>query len=121
MDPLGFGLENYDAIGRWRTEDGNFPVDARGVLPSGTSFTGPAEMRQVLAGMLPEFARCLTEKMLTYALGRGVQRFDRPAVRSITMRLADSGYGFQTLVHEVVRSVPFQQRRGEAVATGATK
>jgi hypothetical protein len=121
MDPLGFGLENYDAIGRWRTEDGNFPVDARGVLPSGTSFTGPAEMRQVLAGMLPEFARCLTEKMLTYALGRGVQRFDRPAVRSITKRLADSGYGFQTLVHEVVRSVPFQQRRGEAVATGATK
>jgi Protein of unknown function (DUF1592)/Protein of unknown function (DUF1588)/Protein of unknown function (DUF1587)/Protein of unknown function (DUF1585)/Protein of unknown function (DUF1595) len=115
MDPLGFGLENYDAIGRWRTQDGEFPIDSSGVLPSGKSFSTPAEMRQVLAGMVPEFSQCLTQKMLTYALGRGVERFDRPAIRAITKRLADSGYGFQTLVHEVVRSLPFQSRRGEAV------
>ena len=63
--------------------------------------------------MVPEFSQCLTQKMLTYALGRGVERFDRPAIRAITKRLADSGYGFQTLVHEVVRSLPFQSRRGE--------
>ena len=82
MDPLGFGLENYDAIGRWRTQDGEFPIDSSGVLPSGKSFSTPAEMRQVLAGMLPEFSQCLTQKMLTYALGRGVERFDRPAIRA---------------------------------------
>jgi hypothetical protein len=116
MDPLGFALENYDAIGKWRTRDGAFPVDSSGVLPSGKTFAGPAEMRQVLRGMLPDFSRCLTEKMLTYALGRGVARFDRPAVRTITQHLEASGYGFQTLVHEVVNSLPFQSRRGEAVA-----
>jgi Protein of unknown function (DUF1592)/Protein of unknown function (DUF1588)/Protein of unknown function (DUF1587)/Protein of unknown function (DUF1585)/Protein of unknown function (DUF1595) len=115
MDPLGFGLENYDAIGRWRTEDGNFPVDSSGTLPTGQSFSTPAEMREILSGMLPEFARCLTEKMLTYSLGRGLQRYDRPTVRAITKDLAASGYGFETLVREVVRSLPFQSRRGEAV------
>jgi hypothetical protein len=115
MDPLGFALENYDAIGRWRTQDGNFPVDSSGTLPSGQSFATPAEMRQVLSGMLPDFARCLTEKMLTYSLGRGLERYDRVTVRGITRRLEASGYGFQTLVHEVVRSLPFQERRGETV------
>ena len=117
MDPLGFGLENYDAIGRWRTQDGAFPVDASAVLPGGRAFSNPAEMRQILSSMLPDFSRCLTEKMLTYALGRGLERYDRPAVRAITKQLAASGYGFQTLVNEVVRRLPFQSRRGEAVAT----
>ncbi len=122
MDPLGFALENYDAIGKWRTQDGNFPVDSSGTLPSGQSFSSPAEMRQVLGGMIPEFARCLTEKMLTYALGRGLERYDRPTVQAITKRLAASGYGFRTLVNEVVRSLPFQSRRGEAVPShGASK
>jgi len=119
MDPLGFALENYDAIGKWRTQDGGFPVDSSGVLPGGRSFSGPAEMRAVLNEMLPDFARCLTEKMLTYALGRGLERYDRATVRSITTRLESSGYGFQTLVTEVVRSLPFQSRRGEAVAAAA--
>jgi len=119
MDPLGFALENYDAIGKWRTQDGGFPVDSSGVLPGGRSFSGPAEMRAVLNEMLPDFARCLTEKMLTYALGRGLERYDRATVRSITQRLESSGYGFQTLVTEVVRSLPFQSRRGEAVAAAA--
>jgi mono/diheme cytochrome c family protein len=114
MDPLGFGLENYDALGKWRTDDGGFPVDSSGVLPGGKSFSSPAQMRQILVGMLPDFSRCLTEKMLTYALGRGLAAYDRPTVRAITTRLAASGYGLQTLVHEVVRSLPFQSRRAEA-------
>ena len=114
MDPLGFGLENFDAIGRFRTEDGGARVDASGTLPSGQSFSTPAEMRRVLGGMLPDFARCLTEKMLTYALGRGLESYDRPAVRTITDRLAASGYGLQTLVREIVRSLPFRARRAEA-------
>lgn len=116
MDPLGFALENYDAIGKWRTQDGAFPVDSSGVLPSGRSFSSPAEMREVLTEMLPDFSRCLTEKMLTYALGRGLGRYDRPTVTAITKKMATSGYGFQTLVTEVVRSLPFQSRRGEAPA-----
>jgi hypothetical protein len=122
MDPLGFALENYDAIGKWRTQDGNFPVDSSGVLPGGKSFSNPAEMREVLSGMLPEFSRCLTQKMLTYALGRGLARYDNPTVNGITKRLAENGYGFRTLVNEVVRSLPFQSRRGEAVpAVAAAK
>jgi hypothetical protein len=116
MDPLGFGLENYDAVGKWRTHDGSFPVDSSGVLPSGKSFSTPAQMRQVLSAMLPDFSRALTEKMLVYSLGRGLQRYDRPTVQDITKRLETKGYGFQTLVSEVVKSLPFQSRRGEAVA-----
>src|SRR5262249_35897779 len=120
MDPLGFGLENYDAIGKWRTQDGSFPVDSSGILPGGQSFSSPAEMRTVLTGMLPDFARCLTEKMLTYSLGRGVERYDKRTVQGITTKLADSGYGFQTLVREVIQSLPFQSRRGEAVPVNVT-
>ena len=70
-------LENYDAIGRWRTQDGKFPVDASGAFPNGKTFTGPAEMKALLKDDLPEFTRCLAEKMLTYALGRGVESYDR--------------------------------------------
>jgi hypothetical protein len=115
MDPLGFALENYDAIGKWRTMDGGFPVDSSGVMSGGKKFATPAEMRQILSQRLPEFSRTLTEKLLIYALGRGLERYDKPTVRAITRRLAASGYGFQTLVREVVRSLPFQSRRGEAV------
>jgi mono/diheme cytochrome c family protein len=118
MDPLGFGLENYDAVGKWRTQDGNFPVDSSGTLPSGEHFSTPAEMRQVLSAMMPDFSRNLTEKMLTYALGRGVEPYDKPVVQGITKRLAASGYGFRTLVNQVVESLPFQARRGEAVPPG---
>ena len=117
MDPLGFALENYDAIGKWRTMDGGFPVDSSGVLSGGKKFSSPAEMRQLLSQRLPEFSRTLTEKLLVYSLGRGLQRYDKPTVRSITTRAAASGYGFQTLVREVVRSLPFQSRRGEAEKT----
>lgn len=115
MDVLGFGLENYDAIGRWRTQDGKFEVDAAGTLPNGKSFTTPAELRTLLKDDLDEFARCLTEKMLTYSLGRGIERYDRRTLKEINRRVAASGYRFQPLVLEVVNSLPFQSRRGEDV------
>jgi hypothetical protein len=117
MDPLGFGLENYDAIGRWRKFDGKFPVDSSGTLPSGKSFQTPAEMRAVLIGQLPDFAHCVIEKMLTYSIGRGLQPYDRPAVNEISRKLQAAGYPFQTLIYEVVSSLPFQSRRGEVMTT----
>ncbi len=116
MDILGFGLENYDAIGKWRTEDGKFPVDSTGTLPNGKSFSTPAEMREILQAQLPDFARCLTEKMLTYALGRGLERYDNRTVREMTRKLEASGYEFRALVHEIVQSLPFLERRGEMVS-----
>ncbi|MCC6536435.1 MAG: DUF1592 domain-containing protein [Bryobacterales bacterium] len=113
MDTLGFGLENYDAIGRWRTKDGKFDIDVSGAFPNGKSFNTPADMRKLLRDDLPEFARCLTEKMLTYALGRGLERYDRKTVEGITRKLSEQGYPFQTMVFEIARSLPFQWRRGE--------
>jgi mono/diheme cytochrome c family protein len=107
MDPLGFGLENYDAIGRWRDED------ASGELPGGVRFTTPAEMKQILKADPDVFARALTEKMLTYALGRGVELSDRPAVRLIVDRLRTNGYRMHEVILGIVESEPFRKRRGE--------
>jgi cytochrome c553 len=107
MDPLGFGLENYDAIGRWREED------ASGELPGGVRFSNPAEMKQILKADPDIFARALTEKMLTYALGRGVELRDRAAVRQIVDRLRANGYRMQELILGIVESEPFRKRRGE--------
>ena len=118
MDPLGFGLENYDAIGRWRDTDGQFPVDASGTLPSGQRFASAAEMRSLLLLQLPQFSRTLTEKMLTYALRRGLKPYDRRTVETIHRAVAADGYHFRTLVHQIVKSLPFQARRGEDVAGG---
>ncbi len=115
MDPLGFGLENYDGIGRWRTQDGKFPVDSNGTLPNGKTFSTLAEMREVLTSLLPDFSRCLTGKMLTYALGRGLEPSDNRTVDGISQRVAEGGYQFQTLIYEIVRSLPFQSRRGEGI------
>ena len=114
MDTLGFGLENYDAIGRWREKDGDFPIDSGGTLPNGQSFSGPAEMRRILTLDRRAFARTVTEKMLIYALGRGLESYDRRVLAEITGKLEASGYPFQSLVYEVVRSLPFQMRRGES-------
>jgi hypothetical protein len=113
MDPLGFGLENYDAIGKWRTMDGKFPVDSSGTLPDGKTFASPAEMRAILTSQLPQFSRTLIEKMLTYSLGRGLKTYDGRTVDNMNRELASSGYQFQTLVQQIVQSVPFQSRRGE--------
>jgi hypothetical protein len=121
MDVLGFGLENYNAIGKWRTMDGKFPIDSAGTFPNGKSFSTPAELRVLLKEDLPDFARCLTEKMLTYALGRGLERYDRRTVDQITRNLEASGYRFQALIYEIVRSLPFQARRGEILQTDIRK
>ena len=116
MDPIGFGFENYDAIGAWRAKDGEFPIDASGKLVSGESFNGAAEFKRILLKQKrDEFVRCLTEKMLTYALGRGLEYYDQCAVDQITKSLAKNRYKFSSLVMEVIQSAPFQMRRGEAV------
>ncbi|MBC7926986.1 MAG: DUF1592 domain-containing protein [Bryobacteraceae bacterium] len=121
MDAIGFGLENYDAIGRWRTKDGKFDIDTAGTFPNGNAFVTPAEMRTLLTADTPDFARCLTEKMLTYGLGRGLEPYDRRAVEGITKKVAANDYKFQSLIYEVVRSLPFQSRRGEAVRKETAK
>jgi hypothetical protein len=113
MDPLGFAFENYDAIGAFRSHDGKFPVDPAGTLPDGKSFKGPAELKTILRGKKDLFARNLTEKMLTYALGRGLEHYDRPAVKRIVTALTGNDYKFSTLVTEIARSVPFRMRRGK--------
>ena len=115
MDVLGFGLENYDALGKWRTKDGTFPLDVSGIFPNGKQFSTPAEMRVLLKEEVPQFARCITEKMLTYSLGRGLERYDRRTIEDIDQKNAAAGYPFQGLVLEIVKSLPFQMRRGELV------
>jgi hypothetical protein len=112
MDPLGFGLENFDAVGAWRTHDGGSPVDASGALPDGRAFDGPAGLRAVLRERRGAFARCLTEKLLTYALGRGLDRADRRTVADVARKLADNEYRFSALVLAIAHSDPFQTRTG---------
>ena len=121
MDVLGFGLENYNAIGRWRNMDGKFPIDSGGTLPGGKTFATPAEMKTVLLSNMPEIARCVSEKMMIYALGRGLQPYDRPVLNQINADWKAQDYPFQTLIYEVVRSLPFQERRGEAVSSNINK
>ena len=113
MDPLGFGLENYDAIGRWRKADGAFDIDATGTFPGGKTFATPAELKALLRDRMPQFTRALAERMLTYALGRGVEPSDRLVVRDLVGKTAADNYRIQALVQGIVASVPFQQRRGE--------
>jgi hypothetical protein len=110
MDPLGFGLENFNAIGAWRTEDGKFPVDASGTLPDGRTFRTPAELKVLLRQDRDIFARALTEKLLIYAVGRGLVRYDRPTVAEIVAKLPAQDYRFSSLVSGIVNSLPFQMR-----------
>jgi hypothetical protein len=111
MDPLGFGLENFNAIGAWREDDGKFPVDASGTLPGGRSFHGPAELKSLLKADRDAFVNGLAEKLLIYALGRGLERYDRPALAVITAKLPAADYRFSQLVLGIVNSVPFQMRQ----------
>jgi hypothetical protein len=110
MDPIGFAFENYNAIGAWRDQDGKFAIDPSGLLPDGRSFKGPAELKAILRDKKDLFSRCLTEKMLTYALGRGLEYYDRYAVDKIVEALDKNDYRFSTLFAEVVKSEPFQMR-----------
>ena len=110
MDPIGFGLENFDAVGAWRQSEGGVPIDASGTLPSGVGFAGPAELRAALLARPATFVRTLTTRLATYALGRGLTHHDAPAVRAIMAAAADSGYTFSSLVLGIVESVPFRMR-----------
>lgn len=115
MDPLGFGLENFDAIGAYRTKDGTTPIDSSGTLPDGRTFKGPIELKAIVKSDSEAFADCLTEKMMTYALGRGVEKYDRPAVKKIVKSAIANQYRFSAFVLGIITSVPFQQRRGATV------
>ena len=110
MDPIGFGLENFDAAGAWRERDGQFLIDSSGKFPSGASFRGPEELKQVLKAQSGLFVRNITEKLLTYALGRGVEVADRAVVETIVKQISEDGYKFSTLVNEIVKSPVFQMR-----------
>ena len=112
MDPPGFALEQFDAVGRYRTRnEANAPIDASGVLPDGTVFDGASGLREALLGRPDLFVTTLTEKLLIYALGRGVEHHDAPAIRAITREAAADGHRFSSLILGVVKSPPFQMRR----------
>ena len=114
MDPIGFGLENFDAVGAWRQSENGAPIDASGTLPNGAAFDGPAELRAALLARPETFVRALTAKLATYALGRGVEPFDAPAIRAILAEAAGSRYSFSSLVLGIARSVPFRMREAAA-------
>ena len=113
MDPIGFALEHFDAVGRWRDTEGGTPIDASGTLPDGTTFAGLPTLRDVLLERRDEFVNTVTEKLLTYALGRGIEYYDRPAIRAIVRQAEENGYRWSSLILGVTRSQPFQMRRSE--------
>ena len=111
MDPLGFALENFDATGKWRATDGGNPIDSSGTTPEGIPFQGPAELRKLLLTHPELFVTTVTEKLLTYALGRGVEYYDAPAVRKIIREAAPDNYRWSSLMTGIIQSTPFQMRR----------
>jgi hypothetical protein len=113
MDPLGFGMENFDAVGAWREREGKFSIDASGRLPSGESFKTPIELSTIIAAKLPLFRRTLAERLMVYALGRGLEASDTLWVERIADATQADGDRFSRLVVEIVTSDPFQKRRGE--------
>jgi hypothetical protein len=117
MDPIGFAMENFDAIGRWRDTDAGTPIDASGVFPDGEKFDGMAGLKKALLSHPEEFVSTLTEKLLMYALGRNVQFYDEPVVRGIMRQSARENYTFESLVLGVVKSTPFQMRETQPVKT----
>jgi hypothetical protein len=114
MDPIGFALENFDATGRWRSNDGGVAIDSSGALPSGGKFAGVAELRKMLLSRPEVFAHNITEKLLTYSLGRGAQQFDQPAIRRIVREAAVDDYRWSSLILGIVSSQPFQMRRAKS-------
>jgi hypothetical protein len=115
MDPLGFGLEQFDGIGKYREKDGAFPIDSSGELVSGEKFNGAAELAVILAKYKQdEFLHCLVDKMLTYGLGRGTEYYDRPAIEQIIAGMKKDDLRFSDMIMEIVNSLPFQQCRGES-------
>jgi hypothetical protein len=123
IDPLGFGLERFDPIGRWRDVDENFAaIDSSGALPDGTTFNGVAELRAALSKQPDRFVTSFTEKLMTYALGRGLEPYDMPAVRKVVHGAAPSDYKLSSLILEIAKSLPFQNRnRAAAEQTAANQ
>jgi hypothetical protein len=113
MDPIGFAFENYDAIGRYRTAEEGRPVDASGILPDGTAFNGVAELQQAVLKRPELLAGTFTEKLLTYALGRGVETYDEPAVREVVRQARTKDFRFSSFILGIVNSTPFQMRRSQ--------
>ena len=111
MDPIGFALENFDLVGQWRDADGGLPVNPTGRLVDGTELTGPASLRQALLGHRDEFVATVTEKLLTYALGRSVEYFDMPTIRSIVRDAGRDDDRLSSLVVGIVKSQPFRMRK----------
>ena len=115
MDPLGFALENFDAIGGWRERDAGVPIDAAAVLADGvTAFDGPAGLRRVLLDRSEQFVETVAEKLFVYALGRGVEPHDRPVIRGIVRAAAADDHRWSSLVLGIVESAPFRMRRSES-------
>jgi hypothetical protein len=110
MDPIGFSLENFDLIGKYRTNDGGTRIDASGQLVDGTKLDGPASLRQALLSRSDVFVRTMTEKLLTYGTGRALKYYDMPVVRSITRDAAKNDNRFSSLILGIVKSDPFQMR-----------
>ncbi len=110
MDPLGFALENFDAIGAWRTTDARAQIDASGAMPTGTTFDGLSGLRALLVDNPEPLVNTVTEKLLAYALGRSLEHFDYPTVRRITRNAASTDYRWSSLVLGIVESPPFLMR-----------
>jgi hypothetical protein len=121
MDPVGFALENFDAVGAWRTTEPGGPIDASGQLADGTKVDGVVTLRKAILDRPELFIGTMTEKLLTYALGRGVDAHDMPAVREIMRGAAKSNYRFSSLVLGITTSVPFRMRTTPGVETGTTQ
>jgi hypothetical protein len=113
MDPVGFTLENYDAVGRWRTAEAGKPIDATGGLPDGSRFEGVAGLQHALLSRPEVFAGVFTEKLLTYGLGRGVESYDAPAVRAVVRGAQANDFRFSSFILGIVSSTPFQMRRSQ--------
>lgn len=116
MDAIGFAFENYDAIGGFRQKDGEFEIDTSGTLPDGRGIAGPADLKKILLERKEQFARCLAEKLMTYAIGRGLEHYDRRAVDRIVLNVAADDYKFSRLAIEIAGSDPFRMRRGKDAA-----
>jgi len=122
MDPIGFSLENYNAIGAWRTNDAsNQPIDVSGALPDGTTFNGPDQLKDVIMAQKDRFARTMAAKLLTYATGRGMEEDDRFVLNGIERSLQQHGYKFSVLVNDIVNCDAFQKRSGKPVTQTALR
>ena len=111
MDPIGFALENFDGIGKWRTQDDGATIDPSGVLPDGTKFQGVNELRTLMQQRSELLAHAVTEKLLMYALGRTLEPYDAPAIRKIVRDSAASDYRWSAIINGIAASTPFQMRR----------